>query len=478
MKKHYQKHCMNLAYAIISISSFLFTTKTFAQETITITPELSKQVVEKYNLKDFKIYPVTLQEVDYKTYDTAQVLTTEYKSELRRLEQYKPAFDEYNNALKANAEKEDAIKTISQNIDTFSSSDEKYEIKEKLLIESQILADKYNIRVAVDDTRLKFQSFLNTPDTKHNTASTPQRQILVYEKDKRSNKNDLRTYKFEISHYKIVEPEKTHNYRMYLEVSNEILQVQKTETGRVLSDKTIKKSAYMIDEKAINLNTLSGTFTKLEKSYMLALADDEDNYIKNELINTRSHYKSNTTTDNYPVIKKSDTGELYYLMSREFLTKLKTFNEEKELFEIIHKLGYKVYQTNEAYYESYYYIKSKTCEIRLDSDSYVAFKQNPSWISDLDNNKLKLSALAKQTIPHSAKLNKYVMQWNIQRSKTSTSTINAWRAATIPAIKLSEQIDKLKEKYSGYYFVTVLDKSDTLSYFEDNVQASRGVLGM
>lgn len=67
MKKHYQKYCMHFAYAIISISTFLFSTRTVGQEKLSITPELSKQIIEKYQVKPFKIFPVATKESEDKS---------------------------------------------------------------------------------------------------------------------------------------------------------------------------------------------------------------------------------------------------------------------------------------------------------------------------------------------------------------------------------------------------------------------------
>lgn len=324
MKKHYQKYCMNLTYVIISTSTFLFTSKAFAQEKITITPELSKQIIEKYQVEPFKIYPVTIKEVEYYPYVDGEILTNQYQIELRRLEKYKPAFDEYNNALKANSEKEQAIKTIFQNIDTFLASDEKYEIKEKLLIESQALADRYEIKVSIDDNRIKLQSFLNTPDTRHNTASTPQRQILIYEKDKRCSKSDLKIFQTEIQKIKISEPEKTNNYKWYLESEKELSTIQKTEIGRVLSDKLSKKSVYVIDEQSVDVNVLSGDFTKLPDNYMLTNKEIPNRFIKNQIFTEKDENYQNLggSFDSFPIIKKSGTDELFYIMSDKFIGQL------------------------------------------------------------------------------------------------------------------------------------------------------------
>lgn len=409
MKKHYQKYCRHLAYAIISTSSFLFTTETFSQETFTITPELSKKIIETYKLESFKIYPLTLQEVDYKTFDTAQVLTAEYKKQQHRLEEYKPAFDEHNNALKENSEKQDAIKIISQNIDTFLSSDEKYEIKEKLLIDSQALADKYGIKILVDDNRIKLQSILTTPDTKNNTASTPQKQILIYEKDKRVNKNDLRTFKIEISHYKIVEPEKTHNYRMYLEVSKEILHVPKTETGRVLSDKITKKSVYVIKENPVDITTLSGDFIELTEKYSLITNDVAYKFVKNELIiQSNEHYNQRDEFIGFPIIKKSGTDELYYIMSNQFTLQLTGVLERAKFQNLGNTTEYKTWkskyltllqsaQTNvnscNAIIGKHTYL-NRIGQKKYDTDTFTK-KEKSSFNQNLDSLKGKLEKIGE-----------------------------------------------------------------------------------
>lgn len=67
MKKHYQKYCTHFAYAIISISTFLFTTRTVGQEKLKITPELSKQIIEKYQVEPFKIFSVKIKETENKS---------------------------------------------------------------------------------------------------------------------------------------------------------------------------------------------------------------------------------------------------------------------------------------------------------------------------------------------------------------------------------------------------------------------------
>ena len=59
-----------------------------------------------------------------------------------------------------------------------------------------------------------------------------------------------------------------------------------------------------------------------------------------------------------------------------------------------------------------------------------------------------------------------------------TASLNAWRTATGNAQKLLNQINKLSEKYDGNYSFTLLNKENTLDVFLDNLNASKGVLGM
>lgn len=321
MKKHYQKYCMHFAYAIISISTFLFSVKTFSQEKLTITPELSKQIIEKYQVEPFKIFPVTTKEIDYKAYDTAQVLTLEYKRELKQLEKYKTAFDLYNNALKENEQKQEAIRTITKNIDDFLNSDDKYDIKEKVLIDSQTLANKYSIKVSVADDRIKLNDFIKTSNT-NQQAST--KSIFVYEQGKRSSKNDLKTFQSEIQKIKNTEPEKTNDYREYLESQKELSTIQKTETGKVLSDKILKKSVYVIAENHVDINVLSGDFIKLPDNYMLTYKEIPNRFIKNELFTEKDEGYKNLggSFDTFPIIKKISTDELFYVMSNQFIGQL------------------------------------------------------------------------------------------------------------------------------------------------------------
>ena len=161
-------------------------------------------------------------------------------------------------------------------------------------------------------------------------------------------------------------------------------------------------------------------------------------------------------------------------MADEYISELEKEQKNNEIFEMIHKLGYKEYK--DEYGD--YFMKSKTCEIKLDTWTLSELRLNPEYITILDNDQLKLATLVKQTIPHSKILDKYCGLYNIQRSRMSAVDIKNWRIATANALKLNNEIYKISEKYFGNYSFTLLDKSKTLENFTDNVRASKGVLGM
>jgi hypothetical protein len=156
------------------------------------------------------------------------------------------------------------------------------------------------------------------------------RFIYVYEKGKRSNKNDLRTFQTEIQKIKILEPEKSNNYRWYLETQKELSTIQKTETGKVLSDKLSKKSVYVIEENSVDITALSGDFIKLPDNYMIIDKEITNTFIKNELITEKhdDYAKLKDGLDRFPIIKKSDSGEMYWVMSDKFVGQLEIVLDE------------------------------------------------------------------------------------------------------------------------------------------------------
>lgn len=243
------------------------------------------------------------------------------------------------------------------------------------------------------------------------------------------------------------------------------------------SEEISKRLTFVIKGVSISSDELNGTFIKLSDEYRVALVDIGNKYIKEEVFNSSNEfdYDTSTMTRSYPLIQKEGTGEYYFIMTDNFITSLIKEQSEAEILALIHKLGYKEYENGGVKY-----IKSKTSEIRLDARTYQELKTNPNYITQLDNDQIKLSVLVKQTITHSKTLDKYLSIYNIKRSRMASADLAAWRNATKQADALNKQIYKISEKYDGNYSVMPLDKSynSKLSNFVDNVLASKGVLGM
>ena len=250
----------------------------------------------------------------------------------------------------------------------------------------------------------------------------------------------------------------------------------KTENGLVNSGKTKKKQVYIVkDTLSITYDKIEGYFSILEDEYHIVFTEMPNEFIKYQVINTNEcKYNTKLFSKPYNLIKKENSDEYFFIMDNEFLPILAQEQKNNEIFEIIHKLGYKEYKDEYGNY----FIKSKTCEIKLDNWTTSELKSNPSYITALDNDQIKISALVKQTIPHSKILDKYLSVYNIKKNKMPSAEINSWRIATANAQKLHNQIYKLSEKYSGNYSFTLLDKSSTQDIFSENLLASKGVLGM
>lgn len=242
-----------------------------------------------------------------------------------------------------------------------------------------------------------------------------------------------------------------------------------------------KRPVLFMSNEPLNDNEIIGSYSATPITYRYARRDDRrGKYIESELVDNSIEYNNDGSLSEtiYSIYKNDSSGKLYAIKN-ESLKSISDYAKTKELIKIVEKQGYKVYQTNEAYYENYYYIKSKTCEIKLDNWTYNELKKNPSYFTSLDNYQIKLKSLVEQTIPHSKNLDKYIGLYRIQRNKMSTANINAWKNATAQAQKLNDQISKLGEQYAGNYSFTPFYRMTGLrQQFTDNLGASKGVLGM
>lgn len=248
----------------------------------------------------------------------------------------------------------------------------------------------------------------------------------------------------------------------------------------VTDDKASTRKAFIIDENLIDVNSISGEFIEMPDKYMLALVDIEDKFVKNELgENTRGYYNYGNLSDAWPLIKKKDAEEYYYVLTDAYMLGLYETQKTNDIIEIVNKLGYKAYEAHDPYGEDdNLYIKSKTAEIKLDERMLKELKANPNYIKQLDNDQIQIASLVNQTTPHIKNLEKYSSLYNIQRRRMSTANINAWKSATSKALPLFNKIADLKEKYETNYSFTLLNKSKTWNEFVDYVTISRGILGM
>lgn len=252
---------------------------------------------------------------------------------------------------------------------------------------------------------------------------------------------------------------------------------------RIIHDTIIetKRPLLFMSNELLNDDEIIGSYSATPITYRYARRDDRrGKYIESELVDSSLEYNNDGSLSEtiYSIYKNDSSGKLYAVKD-ESIKYISDYAKTKELIKIVEKQGYKVYQTNEAYYENYYYIKSKTCEIKLDNWTYSELKKNPSYISSLDNYQIKLKSLVQQTVPHSKTLDKYLGLYRIQRNKMSTGNINAWKNATAQAQKLNDQISKLEEQYAGNYSFTPFDRMiGSREQFTDNLGASKGVLGM
>jgi hypothetical protein len=252
--------------------------------------------------------------------------------------------------------------------------------------------------------------------------------------------------------------------------------------NEILHDTIIetKRPVLFLGNDVLTDTEIIGSYSKIPTQYLYARRDDrKGNYIEGELVDKSKEFNNYGLSEiEYSLYKNDLTGKLYGIREENLKTLL-NYVQAQEMIKIVEKLGYKVYQTNEDYYENYYYIKSKTCEIKLDSWTYNELKKNPSYINALDNYQIKLKSLVQQTVPHSKNLDRYLGLYRIQKNKMSTTDINAWKNVTAQAQKLNDQISKLGEQYAGNYSFTPFDQMTSLRrQFTENLGASKVVLGM
>lgn len=242
-----------------------------------------------------------------------------------------------------------------------------------------------------------------------------------------------------------------------------------------------KRPVLFLDNEILDINEIIGLYSIESNKYGYAMRDaDNRNYIKYELVDMSKNSNDYSLSELVFYLCKNDsTGKLYAIKEQD-MKSIDSFMRIQELIKIVNKLGYKAYKMSNDKYDNDWYFKSKACEIKLNNWTYDGIKKNPSnYIALLDNHQMKSDALTKQTIQHSKTLDKYLGLYRIQRNKMSVANINAWRIATAQAQKLNNQMVNHAEKYAGdYSFMGLTKLSNIDEIFSDNLDASKGVLGM
>jgi len=437
---------------------FLITSKVSAQE-VKITPELSKKIIEEHGINNFDVFPVKYKEIEYRKLLDGEVMTSYYKRVLDELEKYKPGYDYY-------VQQQNDLKNCITNIDKFLESNDKYDVKEQYLKEAQSIADKYKITVIAKDDRLI--SKLRARSSYGHDRELKDVQVYAFRDGKRTSKNDAKSFKDGLIEVMGLQSTNEYaNYSTYIDLTEHLKKAPKTQPGKVLSDSISKRFAYIVEDKSIGIENLSGTFTILPGNFRLQKEDFQDKRIKNELVQ-EGDYKS------YPIIQRIGTAEYYYITTKDFLPYVSSAQFLTKVVELVNKAGYKEYYHSDGKA----FIKTKTAEIELDGWIYKLLKENPNYITEFDNDQLNIAALVKQTIPHSKTLDKYIGMYRIQWNRISSANLAAWRTATANAQKLHDRIYKITEKYEGNYSYSLFNKSNVYQEFLDNLLASKGVLGM
>ena len=327
-------------FKIFGVLLLFIVIKSFSQEkTITITPELTKSIIDKFNIQSFNIYRVTTKEIEYYPYVDGQVNTVSYIGLLEDLAKYKSDYDKYREDLVKHANNISEIQSITTSIDEYLYSKEKSAIKDLILINAQAIANKYNIVIKGEDN-----SFTARHRSQYSHESNGIKTFIMHNGKKSSSKRDLEFYKAEILKLKFSQIELSYGAREYLRNKELETRIQKTKPGLVLSDKTSKKLVNVIIENPVDISTISGEFTQLSDRYSLILEDIPNKYVKNELTKDNEQYSESVKTNPYYIIKNKDTDESYFVMSDYFLSGINQEIESKKYLNIPNTTEYKTWK--------------------------------------------------------------------------------------------------------------------------------------
>jgi len=297
----------------------------------------------------------------------------------------------------------------------------------------------------------------------------------------------------------ISDPYKSNEYLKYISQVEILEKTPNKESGMVKSQTESEREVRLVEINKVDVNFFNGTFKSLPGVVYISNKNIEapkinKSIIENEIVEKetvnqfRNFYEDrNTFRDGY-VIEDVNTKEQYLIPFEHwtYLSDVKECLQYAELLTILNDLGYKEYE-KEFYDQSKggkykkLYIKTKTAEIELkenDHNLYDMLKENKSILTEFDNEHNKLISLIKQCITYTSSLSNYINIYNVKRTNTPLSTINAWRASTISAGKITSQINNIEGKYAFIYDLSSEENITAFNVFLEKLVSSQSILGI
>lgn len=437
------------------------------QKSMSLTAE---DVINNKLTNSLKI--VEEKSIDIPIYKDTLVETRDYKEMFAELNRYKKEYDQWLKLKKSNEAFNADIKTIINNLETYSKSKEKYETTKPLIDEAQhlILKNKiyYHDRYGRTNNELiilspngkkpqKTRTLFDTPD-----YETPLERCLFYCK----------------SIKKLEEPYKDLRVIRYQEFEKQLAATQQFETIRVPSNKTVMaKRLLRVDTAIIQESELIGTFTISESKYAVLL--ESEGHANNELIEVALLNPKATKTKNIgsEIFTNVVTGIKYFSGNTEIVQNI----------ELQKKLVVEAQQTKRdlSKYGTVYYDKERETDmLKIQTGALKLSSYNPEDIAQFVSiyNSLygRYSSVLNQMLAHISILKKYYTLHRVQGRNMSQTNINAWIKAVKSAvpIRTSMQGIIMNEHFGDFGFYPNLKYEGRHEDFDLYYNASLSILGL
>ncbi len=446
-------------FKIISVPENVTSAPSFVSETISITNndmshltsvygnEIVIYKVEEKKVKNYSkpVEIAKLEKLDEK-YENDKMFNEKLKNSLT----HKPAKDPIEEYFRKNEiaiEKNKAVSTIINKIETYQASKEKYKNKKSILDQAQAIAYRYDINIVITELE-------KVP--KGAFANKVKRTLFLYDDKNRIVDEDIEMYKSElqkIPQFEINKPKELVTKELLKEYKNDI----------------VERNAFVINSEPINASSFVGNFKTLYEKYRMCTSTNTYGYVTNELVDEESSNCRNQKK--YTVFQNENTKEMFYVATDNFIKKINEYREYEKLKVEFSKYGYSVNENGR--------VKTKMATVNFGEWLVYKLKENPNYLKQLDSDYSKIAELYKGLPAHSKTLDRFIGLYRIQR-RMATSDIDSWRASTQKADNIFRQIYKLKEKYEDrvWDISSSVDTSETYNDFMDNLTVSKHLLGM